>query len=184
MRVSGVLAAAIGLLVVAPIAPANAYTISPGELMYTDLFRWPNWREILAQYDGTPELTFYLWNAPSPQTPVIITPPPGFDPAAGASPGGADYPLDQIGAPGSDPPGAPPGDPVDPIGTPGAPGMPGGDTPGGGATTVPEPSTWAMLLLGFAGLGYAGFRRSKGPKVRDHCERKGRLSGKRFRTPS
>jgi hypothetical protein len=27
----------------------------------------------------------------------------------------------------------------------------------GGA--VPEPSTWAMLLLGFAGLGYAGYRR-------------------------
>jgi len=23
---------------------------------------------------------------------------------------------------------------------------------------VPEPSTWAMLLLGFAGLGYAGYR--------------------------
>jgi PEP-CTERM motif len=23
---------------------------------------------------------------------------------------------------------------------------------------VPEPSTWAMMLLGFAGLGYAGFR--------------------------
>jgi PEP-CTERM motif len=33
----------------------------------------------------------------------------------------------------------------------------------GGASAVPEPSTWAMLLLGFAGLGYAGFRRSKGP---------------------
>jgi PEP-CTERM motif len=29
------------------------------------------------------------------------------------------------------------------------------------AKGVPEPSTWAMLLLGFAGLGYAGFRRSK-----------------------
>jgi fibronectin-binding autotransporter adhesin len=28
---------------------------------------------------------------------------------------------------------------------------------------VPEASTWAMLLVGFAGLGYAGFRRSKGP---------------------
>jgi PEP-CTERM motif len=29
--------------------------------------------------------------------------------------------------------------------------------------TVPEPSTWAMMLLGFAGLGYAAFRRnSKG----------------------
>ena len=24
---------------------------------------------------------------------------------------------------------------------------------------VPEPSTWAMMLLGFMGLGYAGFRR-------------------------
>jgi PEP-CTERM motif len=29
--------------------------------------------------------------------------------------------------------------------------------------TIPEPSTWAMMLLGFAGLGYAAFRRnSKG----------------------
>ncbi len=27
-------------------------------------------------------------------------------------------------------------------------------------TGVPEPSTWAMLLIGFVGLGYAGFRRS------------------------
>jgi hypothetical protein len=26
---------------------------------------------------------------------------------------------------------------------------------------VPEPSTWAMMLLGFAGLGYAGYRRAK-----------------------
>ena len=25
---------------------------------------------------------------------------------------------------------------------------------------TPEPSTWAMMLLGFAGLGYAGFRRA------------------------
>jgi hypothetical protein len=29
-------------------------------------------------------------------------------------------------------------------------------------TSVPEPSTWAMMLLGFAGLGYAAFRRSNG----------------------
>jgi hypothetical protein len=28
-------------------------------------------------------------------------------------------------------------------------------------TTVPEPSTWAMILLGFAGLGVAGYRRAK-----------------------
>ena len=31
---------------------------------------------------------------------------------------------------------------------------------------VPEPSTWAMLLLGFAGLGYAGFRPTgKSPRI-------------------
>jgi hypothetical protein len=29
-------------------------------------------------------------------------------------------------------------------------------------TSVPEPSTWAMMLLGFAGLGYAGYRRARG----------------------
>ncbi len=26
---------------------------------------------------------------------------------------------------------------------------------------VPEPSTWAMMLLGFAGLGFAALRRNK-----------------------
>jgi hypothetical protein len=26
---------------------------------------------------------------------------------------------------------------------------------------VPEPSTWAMLLLGFVGLGYVGYRGSR-----------------------
>jgi hypothetical protein len=30
-----------------------------------------------------------------------------------------------------------------------------------GAETVPEPATWAMILLGFAGLGYAGFSCAK-----------------------
>jgi len=28
-------------------------------------------------------------------------------------------------------------------------------------TGVPESSTWAMLLVGFAGLGFAGYRQSK-----------------------
>jgi hypothetical protein len=28
-------------------------------------------------------------------------------------------------------------------------------------SAVPEPSTWAMMLLGFAGLGFAGYRRAK-----------------------
>jgi PEP-CTERM motif len=27
-------------------------------------------------------------------------------------------------------------------------------------TAVPEPSTWAMLLLGFAGLGFMAYRRN------------------------
>ncbi len=27
---------------------------------------------------------------------------------------------------------------------------------------IPEPSTWAMMLLGFAGLGFAGYRSAKG----------------------
>jgi hypothetical protein len=31
---------------------------------------------------------------------------------------------------------------------------------------VPEPSTWAMMLLGFAGLGYAAFHRRKGSAPR------------------
>jgi hypothetical protein len=28
-------------------------------------------------------------------------------------------------------------------------------------SAVPEPSTWAMMLLGFAGLGFAGYRRTR-----------------------
>jgi PEP-CTERM motif len=28
-------------------------------------------------------------------------------------------------------------------------------------SAVPEPSTWAMLLIGFAGLGFAGYRKAK-----------------------
>ena len=28
-------------------------------------------------------------------------------------------------------------------------------------TTVPEPSTWAMLVIGFAGLGYASLKRGR-----------------------
>lgn len=32
-------------------------------------------------------------------------------------------------------------------------------------TGAPEPSTWAMMLLGFAGLGYAGYRRVREPRA-------------------
>ena len=31
----------------------------------------------------------------------------------------------------------------------------------GAISTVPEPSTWAMMLLGFAGLGFAGYRKAR-----------------------
>jgi hypothetical protein len=34
------------------------------------------------------------------------------------------------------------------------------DVTSGSTPTVPEPSTWALMLLGFAGLGFAGWRRT------------------------
>jgi hypothetical protein len=47
-----------------------------------------------------------------------------------------------------------------------------GDVPGGGgdvmavvsiapAVLVPESSTWAMMLVGFAGVGFAGYRSTR-----------------------
>jgi PEP-CTERM motif len=30
---------------------------------------------------------------------------------------------------------------------------------------VPEPSTWAMMMLGFASLGYAGFRSARARRL-------------------
>ncbi len=35
------------------------------------------------------------------------------------------------------------------------------DVSGDFSSSVPEPSTWAMMLLGFAGLGYVGFRKAR-----------------------
>ena len=54
----------------------------------------------------------------------------------------------------------------------GAPGVTNSvENPGGGlvalspadlsVAAVPEPSTWAMMLLGFVGLGFAGYRRAR-----------------------
>jgi PEP-CTERM motif len=31
----------------------------------------------------------------------------------------------------------------------------------GAVSAVPEPSTWAMMLIGFAGLGFVAYRRTK-----------------------
>jgi hypothetical protein len=36
---------------------------------------------------------------------------------------------------------------------------------GGGGPTVPEPSTWAMMLVGFAGLGFMAYRKAKGGRT-------------------
>jgi hypothetical protein len=159
MRMFGVFGAALALSALTSIGPAHAY-LAPWQLMETDLFQWPDWHEILGKYDCTTELEFYLWNAPSPPAPVIITPPAVFDPVViGPSKGEAD-PPDPTGRPSGHAPGGSLTGPVDPPRTPWSPGMPGGDTPGA-AAAVPEPSTWAMVLLGFAGLGYAAIRRSK-----------------------
>jgi hypothetical protein len=43
-----------------------------------------------------------------------------------------------------------------------ADGTPGFFGPNISANTVPESSTWAMMTLGFAGLGFAGWRKTKG----------------------
>jgi hypothetical protein len=158
MRISGLLGAVVLLSMLAPIAPAHA-AISAGDLMETDLFQWqgqdgaPTWREILAKFDCTEALTFYLWNAPSPPSPIVFPATPVIDPVAAAALGGLVDPFDPTRAPA----GGAPTVPFDPIGTP------GGGAPSA-ATAVPEPSTWAMLLLGFAGLGYAAVRRGKAPR--------------------
>lgn len=60
---------------------------------------------------------------------------------------------------------APPGGPGDPfIPGPGAPpgGPPGTPPPGGGiASGVPEPGTWAVMILGFFAVGWAMRRRAQ-----------------------
>ncbi len=38
--------------------------------------------------------------------------------------------------------------------------------PGAIPNGVPEPSTWAMMLMGFAGLAAAGYRRKAGGAAR------------------
>jgi threonine/homoserine/homoserine lactone efflux protein len=51
----------------------------------------------------------------------------------------------------------------------------------GGTPTVPEPSTWAMMLLGFAGLGYAGYRRARAARRLKSAKKAPRERGARRR---
>jgi PEP-CTERM motif len=158
MRISGLFGPITAIIALVAIAPAQA-DVSSGDLMYTDLFRWhgpdgtPMWREILAKFDCTEELTFYLWNESPQPSPIVIPATPAVDPVAAAASGGLVDLFDPTRAPG----GGAPAVPFDPIGSPsdGAPTA---------VAAVPEPSTWAMLLLGFAGLGYAAVRRHKAPR--------------------
>ena len=41
------------------------------------------------------------------------------------------------------------------------PPRPTGLVSAGVTASTPEPSTWAMMILGFAGLGFAGYRASR-----------------------
>lgn len=90
---------------------------------------------------------------------------PGIDPVFGVAP-------DRL-APGGDPPAGDPGG-GDPFGGGGPgpfaafnPGQPEflpfapGSPPGSGIAAVPEPATWAMLILGFFGVGVAVRRRRR-----------------------
>jgi PEP-CTERM motif len=147
MRISGLLGAVIAFSVLAPIAPIPAHanniaiTLGIGTPHFTaGTFNLadPDW-----SFANDPNwateivpcalLPWLLGEYVSWETTYHPLVPPIIEPVVGAS------------------------SPVDPIG------LPGGDVPPVGASAVPEPSTWAMLLIGFAGLGYAGWRRSKGP---------------------
>jgi probable HAF family extracellular repeat protein len=44
-----------------------------------------------------------------------------------------------------------------------------GQAVGRSVSVVPEPSTWAMMLFGFAGLAFAGYRRAKAANATLAC---------------
>jgi hypothetical protein len=164
MRISGLLGAVIALsmLAIAPIpAHANYIEIVNGEVTLGigmpnitagtfDLADpdWsfendPNWRTEIVPCPLVPWLVgaYIAWET----TYHPPAPPPIIDPVVATI-----DPPDPIGLP----VGVADSVPVDPIGTP------GGDPPGG-ASAVPEPSTWAMMVIGFGGLGFLGWRGSR-----------------------
>lgn len=121
-------------------APAHAVVISPGELMYTDFYLWMGqpgyidgrtggpaltWREILSLYDCTTQMIYYMTHGPElPAPPPPVNPPPCVD---------------------CDPP-----PPCTDCGLP--PPCLSCDPPPPVVPTIPETSTWLMLLMGFGSL--------------------------------
>ena len=155
---------------------------SPGARTAAELTKTKRTRHALAKLrhpaappaPATEELAKVLL-PPAQQLPVDLGPPmallqaptPPFEAIAGPPAGGI------IGSPGGVPSGSPGGVPG---GSPGAccgsPGGPGGSPPGGGPpivptpqvpSAVPEPGTWATMLLGF---GLLGWRVRRGHKAR------------------
>ena len=119
---------------------------------------------------GLPELAAILMDVPQP-LPVELAaaplakvgPPPSLGTLIGSPGGGGGGPL--IGSPGGGGGGGG-----------GGPGTPGGDTPQTIPTeqphvpvvdtpAVPEPGTWAMMLLGFAAIGWRVRRRATGSRL-------------------
>jgi len=103
--------------------------------------------------------------------------PPGFVPTLFlSSPRGSGGEAHFTSFPFGDPSNGVPGNGSYPIGS-GFLSFPDGSVELGSATIsgVPEPSTWAMMLLGFAGLGYAGLRQTRKGQAADrighydHC---------------
>lgn len=129
---------------------------------------------------GVPEA-----GGPAPEERVLSGEREGLPGSGGGAPGGVGGPGGFApfgGAPGglipenfaTAPPGGPgdpgvPGDPGNPgpgpdgPGNPGIPGTPptGIVDPPGGGSPVPEPATWAMMLLGFFAIGAAIRRRTR-----------------------
>lgn len=131
------------------LAPAKAVLIEPWELAYTDLYAWQgqngtlDWRHILAFYNCTEQLSYYLNNKP----PVYEPPAPPYVP-----------PVVEVDPPPYVPPMVVEVNPIyplsPPLSTPYTPGSP-----------VPEASTWFMMFMGFSAMVYMGFRKKIAVKI-------------------
>lgn len=124
--------------------PAHSETISPGDLMYTDFYLWPNWRENWALYDCTSKMTYFMTNPPPVELtppPVELTPPPIelTPPVIVPPPHWSEIP--------------------DPCGDCSTPAVP----------AIPEAPTWLMMVISFIALFWLATRRREGFMACSHC---------------